>query len=111
MIEEKKIKEAAILCADEYIFTNLGLDREETNREIFERGAQWAQQEFIKSLWHDASEKPMVNRLIFAIDKTKRIVFDFEFGERDDWAEEFSFYKITHWAYIDDILPKEGDEK
>ena len=71
MIEEKKIKEAAILCADEYIFTNLGLDREETNREIFERGAQWAQQEFIKSLWHDASEKPMVNRLIFAIDKKK----------------------------------------
>ena len=42
MIDKKKIKEAAILCADEYISTNLGLDREETNREIFERGAQWA---------------------------------------------------------------------
>ena len=104
MIDEKKIYQATMDYLDEegckpYI------------EKAFQDGTQWAQQEFIKSLWHDASEKPMVNRLIFAIDKTKRIVFDFEFGERDDWAEEFSFYKITHWAYIDDILPKEGGEK
>lgn len=45
MIDEKKIKQAAIECADEYYSLDFEKDREETNREIFVRGAHWALQE------------------------------------------------------------------
>lgn len=38
MIDEKKIKQAAIECADEYYSLDFGKDREETNRETFVRG-------------------------------------------------------------------------
>ena len=54
MIDEKKIKQAAIECADEYYSLDFGKDREETNREIFVRGAHWAINEFLKDLsWND----------------------------------------------------------
>lgn len=66
MIDEKKIKQAAIECADEYYSLDSGKDREETNREIFVRGAHWAINEFLEDLWHDASEEPRKNTIYLA---------------------------------------------
>ena len=60
MIDEKKIKQAAIECADEYYSLDFGKDREETNREIFVRGAHWAINEFLKDLWHPYDEVPTI---------------------------------------------------
>ena len=65
MIDEKKIKQAAIECADEYYSLDFGKDREETNREIFVRGAHWAINEFLKDLWHNipqGSIKKLIGR-------------------------------------------------
>ena len=104
MIDEKRNKEATEKYLEEegykpYI------------EKAFQDGAQWAQEEFVKSLWHDVSEKPMAERLIIAITKVHRVIFDFEFRKEDDWAWQFNDCKIERWAYLDDILPKKGGEE
>ena len=80
----------------------------------FYAGAKWAINEFLKDLWHPASEEP---------DKSKSdiitIGFDndayLQFKESILWSEEswrhsISRCQIFKWAYLSDILPKEGGE-
>ena len=104
MIDEKKINQATEKYLEEegykpYI------------EQAFKDGAAWAQREFVKSLWHDASEKPMAGRHVIAISKKGMFVYDFQFKEDDDnWARKFQLLHIERWAYLDDILPKKGDK-
>ena len=104
MIDEKKINQATYKYLEEegykpYI------------EQAFKDGAKWAQEEFVKSLWHDASEEPMQNRLIIALSKAQMVVYDFEFTKENKWKKNFQQCKIVRWAYLDDILPKEGGEE
>lgn len=113
MIDEKKIKQAAIECADEYYSLDFGKDREETNREIFVRGAHWAINEFLKDLWHDASEKPTRGKFLLTqsvLDKDSNL-YEYEVETAThvlDYCRENPLYR---WLYIDDILPKKGGKK
>lgn len=110
MIDEKKIKQAAIECADEYYSLDVGKDREETNREIFVRGAHWAINEFLKDLWHDASEKPTRGKLLLTQSVsdigTNKHEYEVESSTHVlDYCREFKLFK---WLYIDDLFPKKG---
>ena len=82
-------------------------------------GAQWAQKEFIKSLWHDASEKPKQHKMIIALTGGMESlmnfdaeVYNFPFAlPKGDWVDLVDQDGIMRWCYLDDILPKEGGEK
>ncbi len=100
MIDEKKIEEAAEAYSNALQVLSFAY-------RDFKEGARWMQQEFVNSLWHDVNEKPMTGRLIFALSKYKKVVYNFEFRKEDDWGKRFSNYEIVRWAYIDDVLPKE----
>lgn len=98
MIDEKKINQAT----DKYL-------EEEGYKpyieQAFKDGAAWAQREFVKSLWHDASEKAKPNKDVVAI--TKYGTDTFKSSGDFDWEYTAHFYRVIRWAYLDDILPKE----
>lgn len=108
MMDKEKIRETANRYCKETDCT-----QEETSliTEGFIEGVHWAQEEFKKSLWHDASEEPEKNKLI--IEK----IFD-EHGydyELDcptyscrTWVEMVKIFDIIKWCYLDDILPQKS---
>lgn len=108
MITDKQIEKAAIACADEYYVIDLGKDREETNRELFTRGAHWAIEQFLKELWHPSSEKPKKGRVFLY----KTIFKGYGLNQiinGNEWKYTIKYQKATQWLYIDDLLPKEED--
>lgn len=90
----------------------------------FKAGAKWAINEFLKDLWHPASEMPDKNRTCLV-----RVVYHPNHGmfQDEERIEQSSFhdfgwydydfkyigtnYDIISWLYIDDLLPKEGGEQ
>jgi hypothetical protein len=84
-------------------------------KEAIGLGAKWAINEFIKYLWHPNTEEP---------DKSKSdiITLGFEndaylqFKEsilwnEESWRHSISRCQIIKWAYLSDILPKEGSKQ
>ncbi len=106
MIGEKKIKEAAIDNADKYKPTTSELDNEESCRASFIDGAKWAQQEFIKTLWHAPVIEPKRGKDIIAISK-KGESYTFHYHALSAIQKSFHDCNIERWAYLSDILPKE----
>lgn len=69
----------------------------------FIEGAEWR----INSVWHDVNERPVPNKLILAYSTD----FDEYFiGDLRDFEEFVEHWKITLWAYIDDLLPERKEE-
>lgn len=116
MIDEDKIKDAA------YDMNDGGLTNDKLMRGGFVRGAQWAQAEFVNSLWHDASEEPkkgeqcLVDMEFLYEDAPEDRTFTTStYGERG-WTEDYmpnsaKYFKLHRWCYISDILPKKGGEE
>lgn len=129
MIDEKKIEEAANLHRFELIASmhgsTLGTPMQcfeevvgiETDliENSFITGAKWAIDEFLKDLWNPNTKEP---------DKSKSdiITLGFEndaylqFKEsilwnKESWRHSISRCQIIKWAYLSDILPKEGGEQ
>ena len=83
----------------------------------FEYGAKWADEHpNLESLWHDASEEPQYkNKCILIYSEYFNYSFtDFpnylmikEGGQNKDWGVVVLINKISKWAYIDDLLPKQ----
>lgn len=110
MIDDKKIEEAAqAICFDD----KMSYDSY-CKIEGFRKGAEWAINELFKNLWHQNTEEP---------DKSKSdiITLGFEndaylqFKEsvlwnEESWRHSISRCQIIKWAYLSDILPKEGGE-
>lgn len=102
MIDDKKIEEAAI--------NRCGFITSE-----FYSGAKWMQEEFLKNLWHPASEEPRKDTMCLiqmklinghgALEYTTAIYI----GKRK-WANIYisddTDMKIIRWLYIDDLLLK-----
>ena len=125
MIDEEKIYEEANGVYDEkFLNDTYGIiyydngDEDEAHTpcqvtEAFIMGAQWAQKEFIKSLWHDASEKPEEGKK--CIGRYKCIPLDaisFKLPiAGTTWDEYIHYSSLDKWCYADDIMPKEGGEK
>ena len=77
----------------------------------FMAGAEWAQKEFIKSLWHDASEEP---------DDEKEIIISMNVGTIEEECVMLIYRKenpstlfangCRKWCYLSDLLPKGGEK-
>lgn len=126
MIDDKKIEAAANKHIEtEYARYNSGKVEEEMichrGKDSFKAGAKWMQEEFLKDLWHPASEMPDKNRICLV-----RVVYHLNYGMLPDeerieqssfhdfgWYDyDFKYigpdYDIISWLYVDDLLPKEG---
>lgn len=137
MIADKKIEEAARGAADLYeqdlpimsYEENTEVDGQhhfcqEFGPELFKDGAKWAINEFLKDLWHPASEEPDVrHKTIICLYKDGDIRNDDDvyviatehdnhlgMGEFnwDNYAEE---EEIEKWCYKYDLFPKEECEQ
>ena len=121
MINDKKREEAALsYCAKclEITNRNIDLDKDECADLYngFIAGAKWAINEFIKNLWHPASEYPIESAEVLAEAKiTESIKTYISFKRNDALFKNWDAYSpcanIIRWLYIDDLLPKEGDKQ
>lgn len=121
MIDSKKIEEAAkhhieISFISEYW--------QAWYKYAFTDGAEWAIHEFLKDLWHPASEVPRndyTDILIVCKEPQRPIVLNLEdildesaddFASYNDmWMHLCDVYKITKYCYIGDLFPKKGGEQ
>nr|DAU16134.1 MAG TPA: hypothetical protein [Caudoviricetes sp.] len=137
MIDEKKTEEAANLHRFELIASMHGstlgtpmqcfkevVDAEtELIENSFITGAKWAINEFLKNLWHPASEEPDVrHKTIICLYEDGDIRQDYdvydEATESDKLGRDkfnWDYYaednKIRNWCYETDLLPKEEGEQ
>ena len=99
MIDDKKIEEAAI--------NKCGFISSE-----FYSGAKWAINEFLKDLWNPAKEEPNHEAIrTYILGKTKASesgVLPMLLRPNTNWKEFVVSHGVTHWLYVDDLLPKEG---
>ncbi len=110
MIDEKKIEKAAkAICFDDKMTYD-----SYCKIEGFRKGVEWAINEFLKDLWHPASEKPdKFNHYGFAAlyimqnDHHIRLVL----YDKDNMSWKNVISIAEYWLYIDDLLPKEGGEQ
>ena len=106
MIDDNKIEEAAVKSAN-YLKGICDFTVINAFEEGFKEGAKWAINEFLKDLWHPADELPNENNEVICVDKdSQRITYN---GIVNWWAF-CRTHDVTHWLYVDDLLPKEGGE-
>ena len=121
MIDDKKIEEGArYYCNNRYPASQDA----PFIAEGFRHGAHWAINEFLKDLWHPASEGPDVrNKTIICLYDDGSICQDYEvyviatdhdthnlqIGEFN-WNCYAENEGIKKWCYKDDLLPKKGGE-
>lgn len=104
MIDDKKIEEAA------FDYNDGELTNDKLIRAAFIYGAKWMQEEFLKDLWHPASEEPEIKDVNIAyLDKHGLLeALYFERSPIENWDEKVSIYQIDKWTYLSDLLPKKG---
>lgn len=119
MIDDKKIEEAA----RDYINKNGYFVKYDEDPCVdiefaYKEGAKWAINEFLKELWHPASEEPK---------KVKNLLLEttYEYGNpiyhlikympngnnACAWREWYKGAHVSRWLYIEDLLPNEGGEQ
>ena len=112
MIDDKKIKSAAQGYCDATYGT---IDDSPFIAEAFRKGAKWALNEFLKELFHPASEVPRN-------DNGKVLAFSKEIGHRklydmnamldettcntyqEMWEEQVNIFKFSDWIFVDELL-------
>lgn len=104
MIDNKKIETAASKLCDYGSIYDSGC-----RIDGFMKCAKWIQEEFLKDLWHPASEKPKKGRVflyktIFKGYGVNQII------DGNEWEYIIKYQKATQWLYIDDLFPKKGDK-
>ena len=111
MIDEKKIEEAArYYCNNRYPASQ---DAPFIS-EGFRYGAKWAIQEFLKDLWHPASEEPRKDVSIIVETHNDENMFYYAWNRWQDnfypsWTDAVFCSRVSRWIYIDDLFPKKGD--
>ena len=122
MIDDKKIEKAAIVASisdtkkkcrvrDGYVINALA-DHESGFREGYIEGAKWAIDKFLKDLWHDESEKPVMSEYGMIIVELNDITAcKYSLWRSTTTYETLCNNKgyIRRWLYLNDLLPKEGD--
>lgn len=83
--------------------------------EDFKDGARWAINEFLKDLWHPNTEEPDKSKsdiITLGFDNDAYLQFkESILWNEESWRHSISRCQIIKWAYLSDILPKEGGEK
>ena len=102
MIDDKKIEEAAKQHSEESYISGYF---QACYKDAFIDGAKWIQEEFLKDLWHPASENPKKGRVflyktIFKGYGLNKII------DRNEWRYIIKYKKAAQWLYIYDLLPK-----
>lgn len=112
MIDDKKIEAAARRYSE---VTDCDKQEALLIEEGFKEGAKWAINEFLKDLWHPASEEPKkVKNLLLetTYEYGKPIYLLIKYMPNGNnicaWREWYKGAHISRWLYIDDLLPKEG---
>lgn len=123
VLDDKKIEEAARRNADKYrnYPTLSDEDRDKVSIGSFMDCVKWMQEEFLKDLWHPASEEPDKHRICLV-----RVVYHLNYGMLPDeerieqssfhdfgWYDyDFKYigvdYDIVSYLYVDELLPKKG---
>lgn len=113
MIDDDKIVKAASKLCDYG-----SIHDSEYRIEGFKKCAKWMQEEFLKDLWHPASEIPSEGKPLIVEYSITDTIKDYASLKRLnnsyvywDWVSYFESANITRWLYIDDLLPKEGGEQ
>nr|DAF76889.1 MAG TPA: hypothetical protein [Bacteriophage sp.] len=114
MIDDYKIKKAARQISEKVVDAKGFDDSKPTHLAFldghvdgFNAGAKWMQEEFLKDLWHPASEEPKnLEFIVFTNDIFGEIYF-FTM-QRDNslqsWETEVACHGIKQWAYRNDIV-------
>lgn len=80
--------------------------------EDFKDGARWAINESLKDLWYPAEEEPNHESIrTYILGKTKASesgVLPMLLRPNTNWKEFVVSHGVTHWLYVDDLLPKKG---
>lgn len=121
---DKKIEEAKeeiyedrfLLNGEEVVFDNDAKEEmfyKEDIKEAIGLGAKWAINEFLKDLWHPASEEPREFTEVLAEAKITESIKTYISFKRNDalfknWDAYSSGANITRWLYIDDLFQKKG---
>ena len=105
MINNKKIEEAAKQHSEESYISGYF---QACYKDAFMDGAKWMQEEFLKDLWHPADEMPNENNEVICVDKDSRTI---TYNGIANWWAFCRTHDVTHWLYVDDLLPKEGGEQ
>lgn len=78
----------------------------------FNAGAKWAINEFLKNLWHPNTEEPDKSKgdiITLGFDNDAYLQFkESVLWNEESWRHSISRCQIIKWAYLSDILPKEG---
>ena len=125
MIDDDKLEEAKdnifnkhflknseeMICVD-HISEPVYLDYQ--IKQAIELGAKWAINEFLKDLWHQNTEEPDKSKsdiITLGFDNDAYLQFkESILWNTESWRHSISRCQIIKWAYLSDILPKEGDE-
>lgn len=65
----------------------------------------------LSQVWHNVKEEPEKARLMICIDKHNVSINEWIDQYNCDWLDFAECFGIIIWAYIEDLLPKEGNEK
>ena len=120
MIDEKKIESVKeeiyedrfLLNGEEIVFDNDEKEEmfyKDDIKEAIELGAKWMQEEFLKNLYHPASEVPEIGRVIIIENHYPdgRIEFPSRM-RKSTFHNPIDIDNTKKWFYIDDLFQKEG---
>lgn len=122
MIDDKKIEKAARQISEKVVDANGFDDSKPTHLAFldghvdgFNAGAKWAINEFLKDLWHPNTEEPDKSKsdiITLGFDNDAYLQFkESILWNEESWRHSISRCQIIKWAYLSDILPKEGGEQ
>ena len=110
MIDDNKIE----ATANKYAVDECGYLYYVDKSIAFKEGAKWAINEFLKDLWHPNTEEPDKSKsdiITLGFDNDAYLQFkESILWNEESWRHSISRCQIIKWAYLSDILPKEGDE-
>lgn len=106
MIDDKKIEDAAKQHSEE---SYISCYFQACYKEAFIEGAKWTINEFLKDLWHPIEEKPEKEKVFLYQSSCYGFGLN-QISDTKDWDFIIKYQKAIQWLYIDDLLPKEGDE-
>ena len=95
---QKEIEKAALLFAGAGEFGECPYNPDAKNG--FMAGAQWR----INSVWHDASEKPRLNKF-FVFEKESNEWETDCIYQQLKWKRYVAEMDLIRWAYLDDLIP------
>lgn len=121
MVDDKKIEAAKeeiyedrfLLNGEEIVFNNDEKEEmfyEGDIKEAIGLGAKWAINEFLKDLWHPASEKPLLRNgkclVVYNGGTIGIFKISFVYEMLSNYGQDGMGWK--YWAYVSDLFPKEG---